>query len=138
MNLLGCLLTLLLAVPSLSEQKILSLPKGEPGPQPCTLTCSGVAKYEMSSEVGYHYRYWMSNYEQSYRYVDMGDCGFASAPVVTATLNGPGAGDRRCPPIYITYTDRTLFMVMTTEDISPSRMMDNKCDVYWTANGYDC
>ena len=68
----------------------------------------------------------------------MGDCGFASALVVTATLNGPSSGDRRCSSIYITYTDRTLFMVMTTEDISPSQMMDNKCDVCWTANGYDC
>ena len=138
MKLFGCLLTLMLAGPSLSEQKILSLPNdGKPGPQPCTLTCSGVTRYE-EIEGDYSYQTWMGDSHQSYRYVNFSDCGFVSAPVVTATLNGPGTGDRKCPPIYITNTDRTLFMVTTTEDISPSQMMDNKCDVYWTANGYDC
>ena len=128
----------MLAAPSLSEQKILSLPNdGKPGPQPCTLTCSGVTRYE-EIEGDYGYQTWIGDSRQSYRYVDLSDCGFVSAPVVTATLSGPVADAKRCPPVYIAYTLKSLFIVVTTEDISPSQMINNKCDVYWTANGYNC
>ena len=134
---LCCLLTLLLAASSLqSELKILSTPEGKPGPPPCALTCSGVARY--SEEGASLYSSWERIYEQACRYVNIQECGFVAAPVVTATLRGPLFGARKCPSIYLHQSYVRMFLVVTVGNITASQMTWNQCDVYWTANGYNC
>ena len=132
---LGCLLTLMLAVPSLqSELKILSTPDGDTRPPPCALTCTGVKKYIDTD--GYDWRSWSV---QAFKHINMEDCGFVSTPVVTVTVKGPYDGvERSCPPIYVQYVGYKTLTVFTVGGVTASLMNNNKCDVYWTANGYNC
>ena len=139
MKLLCCLLTLMLAEPSLCGQKILNLPyDAEKGPEPCALTCSGVTKH--SEVIDNKLVSWMGSALQAYRWIDVSDCGFVTAPVLTVTTSGPSVGSAmyRCPAVYIGHVDNEKFIVFTVGDASPSRLIANRCDVYWTANGFNC
>ena len=132
-KMLGCLLTLMLAVPSLqSELKILSTPDGSTHPTPCALTCTGVSKYDETGH--YNWRQW---HQHVYKYVKIEDCGFVAPPIITATLKG-AYWSVRCPSIYLQLVGYTAFFALSVEETTVSQLTDNKCDVHWTANGYNC
>lgn len=141
MKLLGFLLALFLAAPSLQQHlKILSTPDGESGPEPCALTCSGVSKY---SETGY-YKGWKTYLQKGFKKItDLERCGFKSAPLVTITLGGPTRksdvrGVKTCPSVYAWFVDKGSFNVFTVEDTTIQDLNDNMCDVYWIATGFNC
>ena len=135
MKLFGCLLTLMLALPSLQiELKILSLPSGHPiGPAPCALTCSGVSSFgETGSEKWNGSGFAIT----AYKIIDITECGFSSPPVVTAMLSGIS---QNCPSISVfNFADKTKLAVFTVQAATADQMISNLCDVYWTANGYSC
>ena len=132
---LGCLLTLMLAVPSLqSELKILSTPDGSTHPPPCALTCTGVSKFNHQEE---YWKEWSG--VKSYKFVNIEGCGFVNTPVVTVTLKARTLGTKvRCPPIFLAHPGLLLFFVITGEPATPHQMVSNGCDVFWTANGFIC
>ena len=132
-KMLGCLLTLMLAVPSLqSELKILSTPDGSTHPTPCALTCTGVSRYD---ETGHHK--WGQLYQLVFKKIIIEDCGFVAPPIVTATLKGASLLTS-CPSIYLQFITFSEFTALTVEETTVSQLTDNKCDVYWTASGYNC
>ena len=127
---------MMLVTQTISDQKILSLPGGQTGPAPCTRTCSGVSSYK---ETGTDRWRDLSN-GKAYKRADTTDCGFVTAPVVTAILSGPFTGPYDYYPsirvLWNVYNTRLYFM--TVEDATASDMVSNRCDVYWIATGYTC
>ena len=141
MKLLGYLFTLLLATtPIHAHLKILSTPDGVSGPEPCALTCSGVS---LHSETG-HYKGWKWAHRKGFKHItDLEECGFKAAPVVTVTLAGPTnesgvRGVKKCPSAYVWSADKAYFNVFTVEETTLQDLNENKCDVYWTATGFNC
>ena len=67
----------------------------------------------------------------------MRECGFVSSPVVTAVIRGKYMGDR-CPPVSILGSYKSWFGVITTLDTSGMLMVEDHCDVYWSAYGFHC
>ena len=64
MNLHGYLLTVMLINPNLaSELKILSSPNGGTCPEPCALTYSGVARYNLTGNHAWHGYYFGKSYK---------------------------------------------------------------------------
>ena len=124
---------MMLVAQTISDQKILSLPYGQPGPSPCTRTCSGVSSYKETGT----YRWRSDYYGKAYKIADTTECGFVSAPVVTAILKGRYTS-LYCPPIQALDFSNTSFYFMTFEDTTPSNMVRIGCDVYWIATGYTC
>ena len=131
MKFLGCLL-MMLVTQTLSDQKILSLPGGQTGPSTCTRTCSGVSSYK---DTGVYK--WITVRVKAYKSADITECGFVTAPVVTAILSAPYSG-LYCPPIRVWDVNNTVMYFITVEDATPSDMVSNRCDVYWIATGYTC
>ena len=131
---LCCLLTLLLAVPSLqSELKILNSPDGKPHPASCALTCTGISKHDEGGQSAWN---GLGN-GLSYKNMDITGCGFVATPVVTTTVSGYSS----CPAVKVWgghKSDRAELYVVTGEEADPDLLNSNKCDVYWTANGYTC
>ena len=132
------LLTLLQAVPSLqSDLKILSTPDGKTRPLPCALTCSGVSRHDEPRDSPY--KPWSLNFHsQAEKHIDIAECGFSSTPVVTVSMRGPYVGSLKCPAVYVQYVFDKIFTVLTVESVTESQMTGSECDVYWTANGYNC
>ena len=60
-----------------------------------------------------------------------------SAPVVTAVIRGKYVGDE-CPPISILGAYKSWFGVMTSQEATRKLMVENHCDVFWTAHGFHC
>ena len=126
---LGCLLSLMLAVPSLqSELKILSTPDGSTHPPPCALTCTGVSRYDDTNEFA-----WYQWDEYAYKRVGLKECGFVGEPVVTVSMKS-----WFCLPIIVGSVHSEFFYVLTGMEGTVSQIKTEKCDVYWTANGYVC
>ena len=135
MERLSYLLTvMLLTNPTLaSNLKILGTPDGGTHPEPCALTCSGVASYQNEDHQWHSY-----GFGKAFKRIDHSGCGFVSTPVVTATLSGDlNSG---CPSIFIErkYVTKWTFDVQTVEIKSADDMIASQCDVYWSAFGYDC
>ena len=66
----------------------------------------------------------------------LNNCGFVSAPVVTAIMRG-----NYCPSIQVwAVSDTRLYFMgfVTVEDGTASKMVCNECDVFWSATGYIC
>ena len=66
-----------------SDQKILSVPAGEPGPAPCARTCSGVGSHIQKGEYEWKHD---DQAAKMTKVVDMSECEFVSTPVVTAVM----------------------------------------------------
>ena len=132
MKLLVCLFTVMLAIPTRSELKILSTPDGVTGPQPCALTCSGVARYNDTGDFSWIEWDWRAG-----KYINITDCGFVSSPVVTVTVRGPTLA-AHCPPLRIWDSNDVWFDVVTTAAATPGLMFSWRCDVFWSAFGYNC
>ena len=132
MKLLSCLFSLMLTIPTLPlEVKILNTPDGISHPPPCALTCSGISKH---SDTG-NYN-WRSYHGQAYKENNITGCGFVSPPVVTAILKGYYM--RGCPSVFIELSKESWFVVQTVEGATAGQMTKDRCDVYWTANGFNC
>ena len=126
---LGCLLTLMIAVPSLqSELKILSTPDGSTHPPPCTLTCTGISRYNETGEYG-----WYQWKNHALKRVTIKECGFVTEPIVTVSMKA-----WFCPPIIIDSIHNESVYVQTGIEATTSHIESKQCDVYWTANGYIC
>ena len=139
MKLLGCLMTMMLVTPSLaSDLKILSVPSDENGPSPCALTCSGVAKHSATEEWWNWTSVGTGAGRAATRQINIAECGFVTAPVVTTILAGPYFGPRRCPSVSLRLVFKETFWVFTVEDAIPSEMIENLCDVHWIATGFNC
>ena len=132
MKFLGCLL-MMLVTQTLSDQKILSLPGGQTGPAPCARTCSGVSSYKETGA----YKWITVGNGKAYKRADIRECGFVSAPVVTAILRGLGY-TQFCPSIRVMYVSDTWLVFFTVEDATASNMIRYNCDVFWIATGYVC
>ena len=132
------ILTLLLLLMSLSlvhsDLKILSVPGGEPGPAPCARTCSGVGSHIQKGE--YEWKHDDQGAKMT-KTIDMSECEFVSAPVVTAVMR------QEMRSLYLAIQIETVepgkFTVATLEDIGLPYIMELfKCDVYWIATGFTC
>ena len=116
-----------------SNLKILGTPDGGTHPEPCALTCSGVASYQNED---HPWRSYVSG--TAFKRIDYSECGFVSSPVITATLSGGWLG--QCPSIFIErdYVTKVMFTVQTVENRSADDMVASQCGVHWSAFGYDC
>ena len=130
MQLPNCLLLAVLTTTLQSHLKIISTPDGTGGPAPCALTCSGVARHNET------WQHW--NTGHVYRRVDMSGCQFVSEPVVMVTVRGylecPGA-------VKVWNCQRKwnhVVYLLTDDATTPEVMSKRKCDVYWTATGFQC
>ena len=138
MKLLGCLFTLMIVGHTLSsELKILNLPFGDPGSAKCTLTCSGVSRY---NEPVPDYKWkatarFNDNQRNIYiKSVDMQGCRFLNVPVVTVSVHG----GFHCPPIMVKNVSKEYILVSAVEDggTPDNLMVTEKCDVFWIATSY--
>ena len=124
MLLLICLLSLMLASPTLSEVKILSTIDGKTGPPPCAITCSGVST---ETERWFHWR------GKGNKYIHFEECGFVDPPVFTATMIG-----HTCPGVNLYGINKGVVDLLTVGDITPEELVNNRCHVFWTASGFNC
>ena len=135
MKLLGCLVTVVLFNSSLLlELKITSTPDGESHPAPCAITCAGVSRY--TDTAGYNWRSYSGSRGGSgraWKQLNIKECGFVTRPVIIATISGFYQGD--CPSIFV---ENGYNSVQTVEKATPTQMVDNLCDVHWSAFGYNC
>ena len=113
--------------------KFLDSPDGEIGPEPCALTCSGVSRYNETGGGGW-LRSWTG---KAFKKVDIKGCGFVTRPIVIAITNGPEV-EKHCPSLRMQMVHYEWFGALTVEDTNEIEMRENKCDVYWTANGFNC
>ena len=74
---------------------------------------------------------------KAFKMVDIKGCGFVTRPIVIAITNGP-EDDRHCPALRMQMVHYEWFGALTVEDTKAATMKENKCDVYWTANGFNC
>ena len=65
----------------------------------------------------------------------MTGCGFVSTPVITAVSRGPRGP---CPGVSLRYVWYKGFDVVTVVDAAADDMVENDCDIYWTAHGFVC
>ena len=132
MKLVSCLFLLTMAVsPSLSDLKILNLPEGELGPDPCARTCSGVSKHE---ETGTYYG-WHDYDGLVYKAVDMTGCKFVSTPVVAIMSSGDA---QYCPNVEKASIAAHRYYVRTEKTQTADQMRKWKCNVHWIATGFIC
>ena len=132
------LLFAMVLVPALqSELKILDTPDGGIRPAPCAVTCSGVGRWD---ETGWMSR-WLdsgSNSGKVYKKINLQDCNFISAPVVTVTAASGGNREVVCPSLTVWHANKSQFFVYSVEDTTASKMKNDQCNVYWSAFGYNC
>ena len=129
-------LTFLVAIATLPLQadiKILETPAHKFGPEPCSRICSGVSWWNTDSEDLYSWKRSGLDRNKLMRPNDMRDCGFKSAPLVTAI-----AGGRMCPSISVYFIDNERFDVYTVEDTTLYEIKVKECNIYWTASGFTC
>jgi hypothetical protein len=128
MKLLFCLLLILDVYPVLCDIKILNLPDSQRGPEPCARTCAGFTKY---------WGGWRSAGVRSYKTIDISECNFVTAPVVTVTIGG-GNRDADYSPIRIWGVTSTRLSVLTLDRKSPDYVNRSVCYVHWIAVGFTC
>ena len=138
MKTLSCLLVLYLTVPAHTSPKILNTPNGSTGSSSCSLTCSGVSRYDGSDSTSSTKWRYHDDSAQSTKHVDMSGCGFSSPPVVTATIKSKGVGKYYCPPVYLLAPSATSVEVITVPKLAPDWLRRSQCNVYWVAVGYRC
>ena len=129
--LLPIFITVLLAG-TVADTKILSIPDGKLGPEPCIRTCTGVDK---------DYSGWVDDSRivsgTVLKSILIDDCDFVSPPVVTVTTKGANVYSR-CPSVHLIYTWGHLFQVRSVSKFTKRGMISNKCDIHWTATGFIC
>ena len=127
------LLISMMVAPALqNELKILDTPDGDARPAPCALTCSGIARWDETGDYGWHRS---GSYQgKVLRRVSMSGCNFVSTPVVTASTRGV----RLCPSITQLAGDSGWFDEYTVEDSTADMMKKNRCNIHWSAFGYNC
>ena len=120
-------------VPSLeSELKILDTHDGGTGPAPCSLTCVGSGRRHSG---------WVdsgSNPGYVFMMIEIEECNFVSAPVITTTTVTAGSQLVVCPAVSVWHLSRTVFYVYSVEHTSAHRMELDECIVHWSAFGYNC
>ena len=124
---------MMLVTQTISDQKILSLPDGQTGPAPCTRTCSGVSSYKDTGT----YKWITVDSGRVRKRTDIEECGFVSAPVVTAIMRG-----HYCPYIQVNAVSDTRLYFETVQGanvgLSASLIVFYQCEVFWSATGYTC
>ena len=115
-----------------ADIKILETPAHKSGPEPCSRICSGVSWLGKNEGV-FSWKTSGLDRNKLMRPNDMRDCGFVSAPLVTAI-----AGGRMCPSISVYFIDRDRFDVYTVEDTTLYEIKVKECNIYWTASGFFC
>ena len=127
MLLLICLVSLMLASPTLSQMRILSSPNSPvvTRPPPCATTCSGI-----STET----ERWAAWQGKGNKYIHMEKCKFVDSPVFTATVIG-----KKCPTVHVFAITKDLVDLVTVGDASTVELTHvNKCHVMWMASGFNC
>ena len=66
----------------------------------------------------------------------MRECGFVSAPLVTATAGGNV--NALCPSVSVSYINERRFDLYTVEDTTLDEVAKKGCSIYWTASGFTC
>ena len=132
------LLIAMFVAPALpSELKILDTPNGGTHPTPCTITCSGIGRWNESGDDKWGDSTWYPR--KAYKIVDMSGCNFVSAPVVTSSTQFQGfKKSHLCPSITQLAVSKSLFYVYTVEDATALEMRIKECDIYWVATDYNC
>ena len=133
------LLVAMLAAPTLqSELKILDTPYDGTGPEPCAVTCSGIARWDTPGDYGWKDARGSYNPGKAYMMVRTRGCNFVSSPLITVTTKS--WWDGLCPAVtQITQPAwSSLFYVMTVENTAAEVMKKRKCDIVWIATGYIC
>ena len=140
MLMLPLLLTMMVAPTFQSPLKILDTPDGGTRPDPCALICFGIGRW---NETGYYQ--WVDSASlrnfpwrqgKAIKIIDISGCNFESRPVIKATIRSVEPGD--CPSVAYHWISNYFPFFFTIEDITGAEMKSKKCDIYWSAYGYDC
>jgi hypothetical protein len=137
MMLMLLLFSMVLTLTTQTDLKILNTPSGTSGEQSCSLTCVGVAKWD--GDGTYHGDGWKDSRTflgKSYIAVNMGQCDFVSTPVMTLSLISEVAA--LCPSLCGRELYPDWFSVYTLEKTTAAEMVNNKCNLHWSAFGYTC
>ena len=76
-------------------------------------------------------------YTRLFKIIDTTKCGFVAEPIVTVTTRGRLL-NRLCPTLVTTYVVNKEIWVTCSEDLTVEEAKARQCDVYWSANGYNC
>ena len=130
------LLFAMVLVPALqSELKILDTPDGGIRPAPCAVTCSGVGRWNDENN-NYKWQNSRINPGKVFKFINIGNCNFVSAPVVTTTsVSMKMAG---CPAVSVWYLTESYVTVYSVQDTSAKQMRSDECDIHWSAFGFNC
>ena len=109
------------------QMKISSMPNSGDFPEPCALVCVGVGFYTTWEDSS-----WAPG--KSLIRISMENCGFVSQPVITTTVAGPG----KCPSLFVDKYGQNNFVGYTVGSMSAAYAIDQKCEVHWSAFGYNC
>ena len=124
------LLIIMMVVPTKpSELIILDTPDGGTHPAPCALTCSGIGRWNETGYSGTHPG-------KVYLRVGTPGCNFESRPVVKATTRSVVSGD--CPSVTVNSIASNYFYLYAVEHSTAAKLNSKKCDVHWSAFGYNC
>ena len=131
------LLIIMMVVPTKpSDLTILDTPDGGTHPASCALTCSGIGRWDATGD--YRWRDSGAYPGKGYKYVGISGCNFVSPPVVIATTRSASLSAMDCPSVIANGIAKTLFYLYTIEDSTAADMKSKKCDVHWSAFGYNC
>ena len=125
--------------PTLQDSvQVVNLPENAVGPEPCTHVCSGVQKWDEA--FGRYYWDDSGAYPgKVWRLVDISACKFVSPPVITVTTVRATDGDYGiCPGLAVHDVSSTRFSVYSVNDATASDMRRIRCDINWTAAGFNC
>lgn len=127
---------LMITLAEQADVKIVSIPRDNPGPDPCTLVCAGVARWNEGAGG------WTNSLSQAgkvYRSVHTTECNFVSTPVVTITSAAADPnGNVVCPAVSVAHVRDSWFGVFSVGDMTKGEIMKKQCDVYWSASGFTC
>ena len=128
-------LLMLVLVPVLrGDIKILDVPDGSVGPDPCARACTGVGRWNDGD--------WLNSSTfpgKVLKDVQIADCDFVTPPVVTAaTRYNIGGTYNVCPSVFVFSVAASRFTVYSVEDTTATKITGARCDVYWSAFGYVC
>jgi len=135
--LLLCVIAVIVPPTLQGSVQVVNLPENAVGPEPCTHVCSGVQKWN----VGVFYWVDSSYYPgKVYRSVDISACGFVTPPVITVTTSRAGGAGYLgiCPGLTVHDVSSTDFDVYSINDATSSDMKRIRCDINWTASGFNC
>ena len=124
------MILLILIASSQADIKILSVPNGRLGPEPCVRVCSG---FDKDYSTWYNSR---DNPGKVVKLIEIHDCGFVSPPVITAVSGGKSTW--LCPSFTVQFLYSSSFYLFSVSEFTRDEMMKNNCNVYWTATGFTC